>query len=301
LHSTSVVSREIVGRLLILAAAVLWGTTGTSQALAPVGASPTTVGALRLAIGAAALLALALARRELPGSWPWTRRATLIAAAGVAAYQLCFFGGVLRTGVAVGTIVAIGSAPIAAGLLGLVVRGETLGRRWLVATALAVLGCGLLVGGQGDLSADWLGVMLALGAGVSYAVYTVASKSLLESHPPTAAMAAVFCLGALLLAPLLVGADLTWLMTPRGLLVAGHLGLIATSLSYLLFARGLAVVSVAAAATLSLAEPLTAALLGLVVLQERLSPVSLVGAALLFGSLVVLAVGKPGHEMATNG
>lgn len=292
------VRRELVGRLLVLAAAVLWGTTGTSQALAPIEATPTTVGALRLAIGGAGLLGLALARRELAAGGPWPGSVTLAAAVAVAAYQLCFFGGVLRAGVAVGTIVAIGSAPIAAGLLGLALRREPLSRRWALATALAVVGCALLVGGREALDADSLGVLLALGAGLSYAVCAVASKTLLESHPPTAVMAVVFCLAALLLAPLLIGADLAWLATSRGLLVAAHLGLIATTLSYLLFARGLALVPIAAAATLSLAEPLTAALLGLLVLQERLSPMSLAGAALLLGGLALLALAGPVHQRA---
>jgi DME family drug/metabolite transporter len=289
--STQFLPREVVGRLLVLGAAVLWGTTGTAQALAPPGATPMTVGALRLAIGGGALLALALARSELKArGWPW--RPTLAGAVAVASYQLCFFGGVQRTGVAVGTIVAIGSAPVAAGVLGVIVRREAPSWRWALATTLAVLGCGLLVGSEGELSADTLGVLLALGAGLSYAVYAVASKSLLDRDPPTAVMAVIFSLGALLLFPLLVGADLTWLASARGLAVAAHLGLIATSLSYFLFARGLARVPVAAAATLSLAEPLTAALLGVLVLQERLSPISLLGGALVLGSLALLTLGR---------
>lgn len=47
------------GAAWVLAAAVLWGTTGTAQALAPTGASPLAVAAMRLAIGGAALFALA--------------------------------------------------------------------------------------------------------------------------------------------------------------------------------------------------------------------------------------------------
>lgn len=277
------------GPVLIVLAAVLWGTTGTAQALAPTGSSPATLGAVRLAVGAGALLSLALSRRQLPDRHRWPLAATLGGGLAVAAYQVTFFGGVLRTGVAVGTLVAIGSAPIAAGLLGLLVRGERPGRRWLAATVLAVVGCGLLVGGVGPLRADPLGVLLALGAGLSYAAYALASKQLVDRHAPTAVMAALFALGAFALAPLLVAADLTWLTAPRGLAVALHLGLVATAVAYVLFARGLRQVPVATAATLSLAEPLTATLLGTLVLGERLSSLSLAGAALLLAGLVLLA------------
>lgn len=284
-------ARAPTGPLLVLAAAVLWGTTGTAQGLAPAGAQPEAVGAARLAVGGLGLLALAGAQGvRLPDArWPW--RATALAAASMAAYQLCFFSAVARAGVAIGTAVAIGSAPILAGALGWLARGERPGRRWLVATLLAIGGGSLLVAATRgvDAKVDGFGLALAVGAGAAYATYTVASKRLLENTPPDLAMAAVFCLAALLLLPLLLRADLTWLAQPRGMAVALHLGLVATTAAYALFARGLALLPVATAVTLSLAEPLTAATLGIVVLGERLTPPAALGAALVLCGLAILS------------
>jgi DME family drug/metabolite transporter len=82
------------------------------------------------------------------------------------------------------------------------------------------------------------------------------------------------------------------LAEPRGMAVALHLGLLATAVSYGLFARGLKSISVGTAATLSLAEPLTAALLGVVVLGEHLSLSQVSGIVLLFGGLLFLALGE---------
>lgn len=278
------------GAWLVLLAAMLWGTTGTSQALAPTGANPVVIGALRLAVGGVALLALAGVRGRLRIDGRWPVVPTFWAAVCVAAYQLCFFGAVSRTGVAVGTMVGIGSSPVVAGILAFLVRGERPGRRWFGATLLAVAGCTLLLAAGGGVSVNLLGVFLAFGAGVSYAAYTLAIKILLADRSPDAVVAVVFSLGALLLAPFLFLADLSWLAGPRGALVVLHLGLIATALSYLLFARGLETVPVPTAVTLSLAEPLTAALLGVLVIGERLAPQSLVGICLLFGGLALLAV-----------
>lgn len=275
---------------------MLWGTTGTAQAFAPGGAQPVAVGAVRLAFGGAALLVLAGARGVLRKEKPWPVRPTLFAAASMAAYQLCFFAAVAKTGVAVGTIVAIGSAPVLAGGLAFPVRRERPGRRWLAATALAVVGCGLLVARGGGIRVDSLGVLLALGAGAAYAIYTVASKGLLEEHPPDAVVAVVFSLGALFLAPVLFAADLSWLARPGGLVVALHLGLVATAAAYVLFARGLTAVPVASAVTLSLAEPLTAGALGVLLLGERLTASALVGAGLLFGGLALLSLGREGRD-----
>lgn len=280
------------GQWLVLAAAVLWGTTGTAQVFAPAGASPASVGAVRLVGGSLCLIALAAYRGELDKvlRMPW--RPLLVAAAGIAIYQICFFAGVARTGVAVGTIVGIGTAPIWSGALDWLVAGSRPGRRWLAATALAILGSTLLLAGGSSISVDPLGVLLAMGAGLAYAIYTLASKELLYHYGPDGVMAAVFGLGAVFLLPVLLATDLSWLAEPRGLLVALHLALITVGLAYALWARGLIRVAASTAVTLSLAEPLTAATLGVLVVGERLPPVALLGVTLLIAGLAMLSLGR---------
>ncbi len=255
----------------MLAAAICWGTTGTAQALAPAGALPTAIGVVRLATGGIALLAFAISRGVLGRGGRWPVGSTLAASASMAAYQLFFFAAVAKTGVAVGTVVGIGSAPILAGVLGFLVRGERPGLRWALATLTAVAGCGLLLAAGESIQVNSLGLLLAVGAGAAYAIFTVASKGLLESKPPEAVMGVVFALGALFLAPFLLNAQLAWLAEPRGLAVALHLGLVTVALAYSLFARGLRHVPVATAATLTLAEPLTAGSLGVFFLGEQLT------------------------------
>jgi len=277
------------GAWLVLAAGALWGTTGTAQALAPPGATPAAVGALRLALGGAGLLAVALLRGELRQAGRLPGRAVVAAAVTVAAYQVCFFSGVSLTGVALGTVVGIGSSPVWAGLLAWLTGAGRPSRRWVLATGLAVAGVILLIAGGRTLQVSLPGVMLALAAGASYAIYASASKRLLESASPDAVMAVVFGLAALLLAPILLRSNLAWVGTPGGAAVALHLGLLATTLSYLLFARGLRSLPAPTAVTLSLAEPLTAAGLGLLVLQERLTPAALLGGGLLLAGLISLS------------
>ncbi len=274
----------------MLAAAALWGTTGTAQALAPPGAQPAAVGAARLLVGGLALLAVAAVRRALFRNRHWPIWPTLAAAGCMAGYQLCFFAGVARTGVAVGTMVAIGSAPVLAGALGFLIYGDRPVRKWFGATALAILGCSILAMANSELNVETTGILLALGAGACYATYTVASKRLLESQPPEAAIAVVFCLGAFMLTPVLFLSDLSWLNQPRGQVVILHLGLVATAAAYILFARGLKIIPAATAVTLSLAEPLTAGLLGVLLLGEVLATSAWIGIALLFGGLALLAI-----------
>jgi len=282
------------GRLLVLAAAVLWGTTGTTQALAPAAAHPLVVGTLRMVIGALGLTAIALAsRRQARGvgdaRWP----VGVIIAAGlvIAAYQLLFFSGVARTGVAVGTIAGIGSTPIFAGLLELGLDRRPPGRRWLAATLLALAGNAVLLSQDGrGMVVEAVGVLLALGAGFAYALFVWLSKRVLRAgFAPVPATAAMFAAGGVALAPILFVFDTAWIATLPGGVVAAHLGLVATVLAYVCFANGLRTTGVATAATLTLAEPLTAGLLGVMVLGEALSAPAGVGIGLIVAGLIVLA------------
>lgn len=286
------------GLLLILSAAVLWGTTGTSQALAPPGAHPLTVGALRLAVGGGGLLLFALFRGKITRSCFRHPGMTLLAALLVAAYQLAFFAAVTITGVAVGTMVAIGSGPLFAGLLSVLIHRERPGRRWLAATAVATAGLlALFIPSSGSGSqVRTIGVLLALAAGASYAGYTLAIKRLLPDNSPDAVIAVVFTLGGVLLSPFLFHSDLRWAVEPGGILVVLHLGLITTALAYLLFARGLRSVPAVHAVTLSLAEPLTAATLGILVLKEQLTAAATIGMALVLSGLFILVRQRPGRQ-----
>jgi drug/metabolite transporter, DME family len=279
-------------RVLVLLSALCFGTTGTAQALGP-DASPAAVGAARIAVGALLLAAIARRRAGGGGTKPWSTRPVLAGAAAVAGYQLTFFAAVENTGVAVGTVVALGSGPVFAGLIGRLVVREPLTARWSAATALAVGGVVLLVAAGSAAQVHPVGVLLALGAGLCYAAYTVAAKRLLVAgHAPEVVMARIFGIGALGLLPVLV-LDHAGLASPGGVALAVYLGAVPTALAYVLFARGLRRLPAGEVATVTLAEPLTAAALGAVVLGERPGALALAGVALVLAGLAVLAARRP--------
>jgi DME family drug/metabolite transporter len=276
----------------VVAAAMLWGTTGTAQALGPDGASSVVVGTARAVLGALVLVGVAAARGRLwDGARALPRRPLLLAALATAAYQLCFFGGVRLAGVAIGTVVGVGSGPVWGGLLGWFGRGERPGGRWAAATALALAGATLLATTTSDGEpVDPAGIGLALGAGLSYAAFALWSKDLTDDHDPDLAMTWIFTLSALVLLPVGLVAGPGALASADGIAMALWLGIFSLAASYLLFGRGIAGVAVATATTLSLAEPLTAATLGVVVLDEQLTGAAVAGMVLVFAGLAVLAV-----------
>jgi len=284
-------NNPVMSRLQVLLAAFCFGTTGTAQALGPDGIDPVVVGAARIACGGALLVLFALAVRGAAGP-RWARGPVLAGAAGVAAYQASFFAAVSDTGVAVGTIVALGSAPALTGALEWAVHGSRPPARWAAATALASAGVALLaLAGGAEAGVSALGVGLAVVAGGSYATYTLASKRLLDDgHAPEGVMAALFGLGAVALAPVLLLGDSGWIATGGGLALVLFLGVVPTAVAYVLFARGLRGLQASEAATITLAEPVTAAALGVWVLGERVTGGGALGAALVLGALVLLAL-----------
>ena len=151
-------------RLQVLLAALCFATTGTAQALGPSGTDPVGVGAARILVGGTLLVAVALAGgNALKGRW--APGPVLAAVAAVATYQLAFFAAVADTGVAVGTIVALGSAPTLAGLFEWLLDRRRPEPRWAVATALACAGVALLALAGGDASVSAPGIALAVVAG----------------------------------------------------------------------------------------------------------------------------------------
>ena len=281
-------------RTLVLLAAVTFGTTGTAQALGPDGSDPVTVGAARIVIGGAllALIGHLLAPRS-DSRWP--TGLILASGAAVAAYQLSFFEAVDRTGVAIGTVVALGSAPAMTGALARVMNGTPLTGRWAGCTALATVGILLLVLSGRSAEVEPVGVLLAFVAGSGYAFYTVAAKRMLDDgHAPEAVMGRAFGMGGVLLLPFVLFGDMAWIASAGGAAMALYLAIFPTALAYVAFARGLRGLTPGDTATLTLAEPVTAAALGALVLGERPGVLAVVGAGLVLAGLIALAL--PGRK-----
>jgi DME family drug/metabolite transporter len=280
------------GILLVLLAALSWGTSGTASTYAPDSASSLSIGAARVLLGALGLLCIARVRNRGTNRPAWRWELVALGAIGVAGGQLAFFSAVGSAGVAVSTVLTIGVAPVFTGILGASFLHERPGRIWGVATALAIAGAALMVlGAAAEVGGNPLGLLLGVLGGAGYAVYVTASKLLIEQGQDAVDVtAAIFCGAAVMLLPVFLLGDWRWVLEPRGAAVALYLGLGTNALPYLHFGLGLALVPVATAATLTLMEPLTATLLGVAWLDERLSPLQWFGVGLLLLGLLVLAL-----------
>lgn len=279
--------------LAVLLASVLWGTTGTVAQQAPDGSSQLLVGLSTFGFGGLALVGLDRRgvvavvgdRTVLP--------LLLCGALGVVMYASMYYVAMSLVGVAVGNVVALGSGPVFAVLLELVVDRRPVRRGWLAATAVTVAGVACLAAAAGGApgASPLVGVLLALGAGLGYALYAWSGARLIgHGHPSRSVMAAIFGLASLALVPAFLLGGPGPLLTGPGLLVLAYLALVPMALAYLAFGYGLRRLPASSATTVALSEPVVATLLALLVLGERLGLLSWAGMGLIVLGIALVAL-----------
>jgi DME family drug/metabolite transporter len=287
------------GSLCVLAASALWGTTGTAASFAPA-VGPLAIGAVAMGLGG--LLQALIAGRRMAGEAPALRAqrgVVLLGGLAVGAYPPAFYTSMHLAGVAAGTVVSIGSAPLASAVIERVLDNRRLTRRWMAGAGLGLSGTVLLCTaeaagahsrpGAGSEGATVLGVGLGLVAGATYALYSWAAHRLIGRGVGSgAAMGSVFGLGGLLLMPVLLATGAPLLDSWSNAGVGAYMAVVPMFLGYLLFGWGLARVPASTATTLSLLESAVAAVLAVLVVGERLPLLGWTGILLVVGCLAVL-------------
>lgn len=289
------------GLLLVSSAGVIWGTIGPAIHLVHEwsGLSAVTISAYRAVAAVAVLLAFALVTRRLRSSWSAARqqwRRVLVVGVLTAAFQMLFFIAVVATGVSVATVVCLGFAPVLLLVLGSIQqrRRPSAGRAATLTAALVGLLLVSLVGAAGDqASQPLLGILAALGSGAAWALSADLAGPLsqrLDSFTITAAtmsVAAVVLIPGGLALTYLRGASLTTTDTKSWLTMI-YLGVVTMGVAYAVFFTGLRSTSSEAAMVATLIEPVTAVLIAVAFLGERLTLAGLVGCLLILTAIASL-------------
>ena len=281
------------GLLLIGLAAISWGTTGSVATIlvARVEASPLLIGAVRIWVAAICLVAGAWLAGGPPSLARGDRWRAVALGGCMAAYQATYFTAVTLAGITVAALVAICSAPLLIAGLAVTMLREPLSRRLLLALGVGVIGTALLIAtprGALDLSRrNVAGALLALAAGLAYALYVVITKRALTGSAPLPLASATFAAAAIFLAPVFAWVDAPLRQIALGWPWLLYLGAVATAAAYAIYTVGLRRVPASVAGVATLLEPLTATLLGTLVFGERLGGLGVLGAALLFTALVL--------------
>ncbi len=267
----------------------LAGTAGTVAAIYAVNTPAPVIGFVRLAIGAITLLILApffggkikrLPRLLIrPGVW--------IMAASSASYQAFFFASVERTGVATAALITVGCIPVSAGIVGWIFLRERLSAIWFASTAIAI--SGLVIASIGELQTnDATGLLYAVIAGSGIGAYINAAKVEVRAGGHSMQLPGMaFFLGSIGLFFIVRNDLLQMQWTTQTILLAVYLGAVTMGIANGIQIVGLKGISPGVASTMMLADPVTAAVLGVVVLGEAATVNGVLGLALVVTGLVM--------------
>ncbi|MDT0468177.1 DMT family transporter [Streptomyces gibsoniae] len=291
-----------VGRdlLYLIVAGVAWGTAGAAASLVyrTSDMGPVALSFWRCAAGLVLLLAARLLRPRARAAVrePLGRRALRAGATGLglAVFQTAYFAAVSATGLAVATVVTLGAGPVLIALGARLTLGEHLGRGGATAVVGALAGLGVLVLGNGGATVRPWGVLLAVVSAAGYSVMTLLTRrwgrdgagdgsgTTVQTFAVTTLILLPFALAEGLLPHTAEPLRLGWMMA--------YIAAVPTALAYALYFAGAAVVRSATVSVVMLIEPVSAAVLAVALLGERLTAATVVGTALMLGSVAGLAV-----------
>jgi drug/metabolite transporter (DMT)-like permease len=294
-----------IGFLTVIGAAALFGMLGPLSRFAyEAGMQPAAFVAWRAGIAFVVLLAF-IAWRVRRGSatllryraLPRRARITLLLAALAGfSLNLCMFIAFDRITVAL-ALLGFYTYPAMIAVVNVVLGREPLDRSRVVALGLALAGMIAVVASQLDPAAgiriDALGIGLALGAALSQTLYVVVSRDGYRDVPTDQAIAVVVgvtVIGASIMA--VVGGvpeSLTWpLVEPSVVPLLLFTGIFAAAIPSLGFLRGIRRIGGLRAGILMLFEPVVGVALAAWLLDERLGPLQVAGAAAILVAAVIL-------------
>jgi DME family drug/metabolite transporter len=287
------------GLLQVCGAGVLWGTGGLVVTVLHrrLGWGAMTISAWRMALAAVALIGFAAVTRRSGFVLETLRRHPALAVlvgCGTALYQGLFFVSVLLVGVSVATVVSLGLAPVLAAIWEHATARTRPSAREAGVLVAALTGLVLIsaTGSPAPGNEPTLGLFLAVASGATYAATTVLGHTLASRVDSVALTTCATAAGAVALAPFLglAAASGEPPLTPDAVSLALliYLGVATMALAYGLLYAGLRTTSGAAATVATLVEPLSAALLAVLLLGERLSWPALLGGALILLAVVTL-------------
>jgi drug/metabolite transporter (DMT)-like permease len=290
-----------LGAAFVIASAVAFGVMPIFGKLAfEAGVSVTTLLAVRFAMAAPVLWAGVLARGAFPRVSRGVKlRALALGGFGYAIQSGLYFAALSRMDASVLSLILYGYPAMVTGAA-ILLRREPANRRRLAALVTASLGIALVLLGSGGGSLDTVGVLLGVGASLTYTTYILVSDAV-TAHLEPLPLAAFVATGAVLtLAPFgLITGSLDFGFASDGWLWVALAALVSTVSAIVLFFSGMTRVGPSTAAILSTLEPPVTVALVFVAFGQSLGAVQVLGALAVLGAAVI--VNLPQRAVAATG
>jgi drug/metabolite transporter, DME family len=297
---------RILGASAVVAAASLWGTLGYfAKILYAQGVSFESLVAVRASVGWLAVLAFVLAtggarrlrvaRQDLVFLVP-------LGAVGIGAFYLLYFYTVRESTVGTAAILLY-SAPAFVVVLAWLFLREPLNAPKVLALLLTICGISLVVGAYdpADLEVSTTVLITGLLSGLTYGLYAIFGRPVAGHLSPAVVLSYALAFGSLLLVP----AALPTLGTLAGLPAGSYallfmLSVVHTTLAFALYTFGIRHLGAGRAAIVATVEPVVAGAMGIVLLNEELTVLKILGALLVLVGAALAQVGPRKARLSSD-
>ena len=281
----------------VLAAGTFWGTMGFfARSLYAAGFGPLEVAQTRITTGLVFvglyifLFNRSLFKVKLKDIWCFLGTGIV----SLLLFSTCYFSALNYTSLAVAAILLY-TAPFFVMLLSLLLFKEKMNGKKVFALLLAFTGCVLVSGVGGDTAFSWKGILLGLGSGFFYALYSIFGRYAINRGYGAWTMTFytfLFCsIGCAFLSDWQVIGSVMAASSANLFWVLG-LGFVTAFLPYVLYSTGLEHMESSKASILASVEPVVSALFGVFVFHETLSLWGILGITMVLGAIIVLNVKK---------
>jgi drug/metabolite transporter (DMT)-like permease len=279
--------------LLLLCMALIWGVNYVVVKYATGELPPLAFNSARVLLAVVVLFSLVTAN-----GYALPRGRDLLALLGLGAlgnglYQICFIEGIARTRAGDAALL-ISAAPALMAILGWLRGTERTGMRGVMGIALSLVGMALVVFGNapdgGGGNATLVGDALILASCVCWSVYSVLVKPYTERIQGLPLHATTMLGGSipLVLISLPTLAHTQWTtISPGGWIAVAYSGLLALSLAYLFWYRGVKMLGPTRSAMYANLQPIIALSVAWATLHEAPHWLQLAGAAFIMAGLVL--------------
>jgi drug/metabolite transporter (DMT)-like permease len=287
-----------VGTLLIIVAACFWGCMGIFvRKLTAYGFNPIQIVSIRVTLATVFFFAVLLFK-DRKGFRLALRDIPLFLGLGLGSvllFTVCYFSAISIMPLSTAAILLY-TSPIWIMLMSAVFFKEKMAKRKLIALALAFAGCVLVSGISGE-GITLTGLLLGLGSGIGYGLYSILGTVALRKYSPYTVTAYTFLIagiGSLFIADpkdmsdkYIASSDHVWLIV-LCILTA----LITAVIPFLSYTLGLRSVEAGKAGIIATIEPLVATLVGIFFFCESLTVMSAAGIVLILCAVVILNLGS---------
>lgn len=285
--------KQLYPVILISISASLWGIIAIFvRKLSSIGFSSMEIVTIRVVIAALLLLLIGVCKYRSQMKIQLADIKLFIGTGilSIVLFNWCYFTSVNKMNLSL-AVILLYTSPAFVTVLSFLFLKERM--TWVKSAAVigTILGCILIVGvNQSDAaSLSTIGIIIGLGAGFGYALYSIFGKFALEKYQPFTVTFYTFLVAALTLVPL------TRLWNKGSLLLSGEVliygigfGLLPTVIAFLLYTKGLEQIESSKAAIIATVEPVVATLLSLLLYKESFGWVQAIGSVFILASVILV-------------